>query len=462
MNLMQKALSWLGGKINNAVYAQMVNGGQPTWSGQQKLQQVNDGYRSNDIVYSCINLVSDKAKIAPWCEYTVKDEQVYRKYKSLMERPDLIEDWGAMVNMQSKALEMVSVPSKITELLKYANDKQTFSDFVKAAITYKLITGDSYAYTPIIEAGANKGMPNSFNALPSQYMSIIANCSEVFKTVVGYQLQINTVTTFAPNEIVHTKSFNPNWDGVGSELYGMSPLEAGARVLTRSNEGKNYAVATMQNGGPVGVMYVKKDQGFQGQDLSAQVDLIKERLRQYRGSRNANKIPVSGIEIGYQQIGLDPVQMAILEAELFDMRAICNLYGVPSQLLNDTAAKTYNSLIEAEKALTVRGAIPNLTSLRDDINLKLYKEWAVGKKRVVDFDLSVYPELQKNKKELMDWISKAPISIERTLELLGEPVPDWMDEETRRTILMPSNMQALTEMPIDLPNDQNPYANAND
>lgn len=459
MNLTQKLLSWLGAKINNAVYSQMIGGGQVTWSGQQKKQQVDDGYRSNDIVYSCVNLVSEKAKIAVWSEYEVKDEAMYRKYKAMMKRPDLIEDWDNMAAMQSKALEQVNTPSKISELLKYANDKETFSDWVKAMVSYKLITGDAFGYTPIIEAGANKGMPNGFHALPSQYMSIITDCTKVIKPIVGYQLQINTVTTFLPNEIIHVKDFNPNWDGIGSELYGMSPLEAGARVLTRSNEGKNYAVATMQNGGPVGVMYVKKDQGFAGQDLSAQVDLIKARLKDYRGSRNANKIPVSGLEIGYQPIGLSPVDMAILEAELFDMRAICNLYGVPSQLLNDTAAKTYNSMPEAEKALTVRGAIPALTSLRDDIDLKLSKEWMTGKKRVVDFDISCYPELQKNKKELMDWISKAPISIERTLELLGEPVPDWMDEETRRTILMPSNMTALGEMPIDLPAGQNPYAN---
>jgi HK97 family phage portal protein len=289
-------------------------------------------------------------------------------------------------------------------------------------------------------------------------MSIIADITQYIPKVTGYQLQVNTITTFSPDEILHDKSFNPNWDGIGSQLYGMSPLEAGARVLTRSNEGKNYAVATLQNGGPRGVMMVK-NADFTQADLAAQVDLVKARWKKYIGSRNAGKIPISALEIDYKQIGLGPVEMAILEAELFDMRAICNIYGVPSQLLNDTAAKTYNSLLEAEKALTVRGALPALTSLRDAFNRKLKKGWSNKANRIIDFDLAAYPELQKNKKELMEWISKAPISIERTLELLGEPVPDWMDEETRRTILMPSNMTALGEMPIDLPNEQNPYTN---
>lgn len=459
MNFIQRKLySWLGAKISAAMTAQWVGKGVVSWSGQNKQSMVNDGYRANDIVYSCINLVTEKAKVAPWAEYEVVDEKKYLQLKSMLSRPDLVDDWGAVERMQKSALEMVSKPSKIGELLKYPNETETWSALVKAFISYKLITGDAYLFGRIIELGENKGVPNSLHILPSQYMSIIANIDDVIKTVVGYQLQVNTITTFEEYEILHDKSFNPNWDGIGSELYGMSPLEAGARVLTRSNEGKNYAVATLQNGGPTGVLYVKKDQGFEGADLSAQVELIKQRLKQYEGSRNANKMPVSGLEVGYQPVGLSPVDMAILEAELFDMRAICNIYGIPSQLLNDTAAKTYNTTTEAEKSLTVRGALPQLTSMRDALNHKLYKGWAgKNRRRVVDFDMSAFPELQKNKKELMEWISKAPISIERTLELLGEPVPDWMDEETRRTILMPSTMQALGEMPIDLPPGQNPY-----
>ena len=438
--------------------AQFVGKGVVSWSGQNKQSMVNDGYRSNDIVYSCVNLITEKAKVAPWFEYEVVDEKKYKQYKSLIADPSKIDDWKQVEMLHKSALEIVSKPSKISELLKYPNDHESWSALVKSLITYKLITGDSYAYGPTIEIGENKGMPNTLHALPSQDMSIIANIDHVIKTVVGYQLQVNTITTFSDYEILHDKLFNPNWDGIGSELYGMSPLEAGARVLTRSNEGKNYAVATLQNGGPSGIMMVK-NADFEQADLASQVDLVKQRWKEYQGSKNAGKIPISALEIDYKQVGLGPIEMAILEAELFDMRAICNLYGVPSQLLNDTAAKTYNTTTEAEKSLTVRGALPALTSLRDSLNHKIYKGWGGkdSKRRVVDFDISAFPELQKNKKELIEWISKAPISIERTLELLGEPVPDWMDEETRRTILMPSNLTELGEMPINLPAGQNPY-----
>ncbi|MEG8004561.1 hypothetical protein, partial [Listeria monocytogenes] len=85
-------------------------------------------------------------------------------------------------------MEIVDKPSKISDLLKYPNENDTWSDLVELLVAYKLITGDSYTYGKLIEAGANKGLPNSLHALPSQYMSIIANVQAVTTEVVGYQL----------------------------------------------------------------------------------------------------------------------------------------------------------------------------------------------------------------------------------------------------------------------------------
>ena len=69
--------------MSPSVIAQMMGGGTVTWSGQNKKQMIDDGYRSNDIVYSCVNLVSEKAKIAPWFEYEVVDEKKYMQLKGL-------------------------------------------------------------------------------------------------------------------------------------------------------------------------------------------------------------------------------------------------------------------------------------------------------------------------------------------------------------------------------------------
>ena len=457
MNYIQRKLaSILGLRLNQQmVTAQKIGNGVVTWSGQNKLDQVKSGYMGNDIVYSVVNLITDKAKVPDWYEYQIKDKKAYAKYKSLIAQPDKITDWGEVLRWQSKSMEIVDKPSKISDLLKYPNEQDTWSDLIEVLLAYKLVTGDSYTYAKLIEAGANNGLPNSLHALPSQYMSIIANVQAVPSEVVGYQLQINTVTNFNREEIMHDKFANLDYDGVGSQLYGQSPLHAGSKLLTKSNSQKQYEVSILQNGGHFGVMSMKEQAGATYEELLTQSDLLRAKLRSVKGPENGGSIFITPTDVQFTPISMSAKDMEINQAYWNDVRGFCNMYGVPSQLLNDPDNKSYNSLIEAEKALTVRATIPHLNSLRNNFNRKLYSDWGGVKDRIVDYDLNCYPELQKNKKELMDWISKAPISIERTYELLGEPVPDWMDEETRRTILVPQNLVALGEAPIDLSND--PY-----
>jgi hypothetical protein len=164
--------------------------------------------------------------------------------------------------------------------------------------------------------------------------------------------------------------------------------------------------------------------------------------------------------MGFTPLGLSPVDLDLLNAENMDLRALCNVYQVPSQLLNDPDNKTFSNTKEGEKALTVRCAIPALASIRDQFNRKFQKDWN-AKGRVIDFDTSVYTELQEGKLDTVTWLEKSCLTLERRYEILGEKVPEWMDEQTRRTILVPSSITTLDNIenpPINLPSGLNPYA----
>ena len=454
MNFIQRKLAnLLGLRLGQQVTAQRVGAGTVTWSGQNKLEQVQKGYMGNDIVYSVINLITDKGKVADWYEYQITNKKAYRKYKSLTAQPDKVEDWAEVLHWQAKAMEIVEKPSKISDLLRYPNERDTWSDLIEILLAYKLTTGDSYTYAKLIEVGENKGLPNSLHALPSQYMAIIADMTAIPTAVVGYQMQVNTVTTFDKTEIMHDSFANLDYDGIGSQLYGQSPLMAGSKLLTKSNSQKQYEVSILQNGGHFGVISMKEQNGASYEEMLTQSDLLRQKLRSVKGPENGGSIFITPTDVNFTPISMTAKEMEINQSYWNDVRGFCNLYGVPSQLLNDPDNKSYNSLVEAEKALTVRATIPHLNSLRNNFNRKFYGDWGGVKDRIIDYDLNCYPELQKNKKELMEWISKAPITIERTYELLGEPVPEWMDEETRRTILVPQNLVALGEPPIDLSNN---------
>ena len=426
-----------------------------TWQGADQRSFVDDGYVANDIVYSIIKLITDKAKIAPFHVYKVVDEKAAKKYKSLAAQKDI--NLKELETLHKKAYELYTGDQRLNELLKYPNEEDCWSDLVEQWCGFKLITGNSFIYGKLIEAGNNQGKPYELFALPSQYMAIIANINVFPPTRAGYQLYYGQMWSFDTKEILHDKYFNPQWGVTGGQLYGQSPLRAAAKNLTRSNEAKTAAVASFQNGGPAGVLFMN-DERFDPTSGQAQAQALKTAVSQKGGAANFNSIAVSGYKVDWKQIGLSPVELNIIESEKWDLKALCNIYGVPSQLLNDSDSKTYNNQREGEKALTLRCAIPLLNALTENLNRKLHTDWGYkGTNLYVDYDLSVYGELEANKAEQTAWLNTAWwISPKQKLDIMNIEVPDYIPTEELEKLYIPTGLQTIDQFqPLNIP-DQNP------
>jgi HK97 family phage portal protein len=427
-----------------------------TWQGADQRSFVDDGYVANDIVYSIIKLITDKAKIAPFHVYKVVDEKAAKKYKSLAAQKDI--NLKELETLHKKAYELYTGDQRLNELLKYPNEEDCWSDLVEQWCGFKLITGNSFIYGKLIEAGNNQGKPYELFALPSQYMAIIANINVFPPTRAGYQLYYGQMWSFDTKEILHDKYFNPQWGVTGGQLYGQSPLRAAAKNLTRSNEAKTAAVASFQNGGPAGVLFMN-DERFDPTSGQAQAQALKTAVSQKGGSANFNSIAVSGYKVDWKQIGLSPVELNIIESEKWDLKALCNIYGVPSQLLNDSDSKTYNNQREGEKALTLRCAIPLLNALTENLNRKLHTDWGYkGTNLYVDYDLSVYGELEANKAEQTAWLNTAWwISPKQKLDIMNIEVPDYIPTEELEKLYIPTGLQTIDQFqPLNIPDNLNP------
>lgn len=425
-----------------------------TWQGADQRSFVDDGYVANDIVYSIIKLITDKAKIAPFHVYKVVDEKAAKKYKSLAAQKDI--NLKELETLHKKAYELYTGDQRLNELLKYPNEEDCWSDLVEQWCGFKLITGNSFIYGKLIEAGNNQGKPFELFALPSQFMAIIANINVFPPTRAGYQLYYGQMWSFDTKEILHDKYFNPQWGVTGGQLYGQSPLRAAAKNLTRSNEAKTAAVASFQNGGPAGVLFMN-DERFDPTSGQQQAQALKTAVSQKGGSANFNSIAVSGYKVDWKQIGLSPVELNIIESEKWDLKALCNIYGVPSQLLNDSDSKTYNNQREGEKALTLRCAIPLLNALTENLNRKLHTDWGYkGTNLYVDYDLSVYGELEANKAEQTNWLNTAWwISPKQKLDIMNIEVPDYIPKEELEKLYIPTGLQTIDQFqPLNIP-DQN-------
>jgi phage portal protein BeeE len=370
-----------------------------------KEQYLKQGYDINDVIYSCVELIRDKCRMAPWSMYTIKDEQAYKQYKGIIQKKDFTAmDWQMAAKYQRKALEPSANPGKWGELLTQPNEYCSWQDYVTECIGYMLLMGNNYEWANILGAGANKGVPNELWLLPSQFVNIFA--TDTFPTkVTKYEVALWPKVEYMPEEVNHQRTWNPHWEVNGTQLYGVAPLRAALGLTNRLNSSMDMTTEAFQNRGIDGILHLKAQPGnVDGEELVKEVATLKKTmLTEWVGVKNKGRMGISGYDIGWTPVGKDSEEMQIIASEVWSMRRMCNVFRLCSQLLNDPENKTFNSLEEAEKALTARAALPALIARRDSINRKGHKDWGMKEGEVADFDMTVFGELQADVKETAEW-----------------------------------------------------------
>lgn len=429
-----------------------IQGGQLVSMADNTANYINGAYNINDIVYSIINIILDKVRLPQWGVYQVEDESSLKMMYSLMAKKDITaKEYGKILEFREKALTPVKNPGKWGELIQYPNEYQTFQDFVAHGCGFKLLTGNKYVWADVLDAGANKGLPQNLWLMPSQFVQLMVTSGFPSK-VTSYRMTnlANAVEkqSYSVEEIFHEKYANYSWNVNGEQHYGIAPLKAALRLTNRNNSALEASTAKFQNGGLDAIIYIDdpllNNDGRQAQAKATKEALIKE----YTGPKNQGKVVSSPYKTGVAQLGLSPVELDIIQAEKWDLRRFCNVFGVPSQLLNDPDNKVYNNTKEGEKALTSRCALPLLTSFRDNMNRKARNDWKLDKRFILDFDMQVFSELQQNIGEVVDWTSKMiAITPNEQRELAGlETVKDpSMDE----VWVKPNDRQPLTDFQMN-------------
>jgi hypothetical protein len=214
--------------------------------------------------------------------------------------------------------------------------------------------------------------------------------------------------------------------------------------IQQNNAVQQQAAAQAENGGGREVVSYD-DPRLNPNDNDTFEQLGKDKETFYAemkpGAQNNARVWFSAYGVKAQKLGYSPVELGLNEADMNALRFICNVYHAPSQLLNDPAAKTFNTVTEAEKALIIRCVLPLLCNRRDSVN------WMYNQQNlVVDFDLTVYDQLQPDKVRIAEWVNKMPLTNQRKLEIAGEDVPDTMSQEMRDAIFIQTGLQNAEDL----------------
>ncbi len=395
-NLLSKNAQSTSQEYNRAIYNWL--GESIIWNPENDETYVNEGYRKNTTIYSLINLITKAASTIPINVYEKVSENNLKRYKA-MTSGTIDGNIIHKANMLKKTALVELNDTELHELLERPNPAQSYSSFISELIAFGKLTGNRYIYGIGPDTGVNIGKYKELYVMPSQIMEIVSG--GMFEPVKEYRIEYNGAYSIPADQICHIKDFNPYYDGTGSHLYGQSPLKAGLRSLTTNNEAVQTGVKYLQNQTARGVLM--SDEG----DLNeTQAQQLKDKFRStYQGSNNAGDIVITPKKLSWVNFGLSAGDISLLEQYNASIKDLCNIYSVPSQLLNNDKSSTYNNVKEAKKALYQNAVIPEMLKIRDELNRWLAPKY--GDKYYIDFDFSVIPELQEEMDKVVDQMAKA-------------------------------------------------------
>lgn len=394
-------------------------------------------YTCNAVLYSIINGIARKAAIAPFKVYRVKNKAKHYKYKNWTGSDATAESLRAAMMLKELVYEEDST-HPFNALLEKPNKWQKGNEFVVTSIAFKLLTGERFLNPNVLDIGANRGNVAEIINLPPQLMKL-----ESDGTLYGIARYILIIggkeTSYDPTAIVHSKYFNPCIDSAGSHLRGLSPVKAGKKNLTRSESGINRSVAMLQNAGAAGMLYSKVSG-----DLSLeQATQMQEKVNnEILGTENSNTIAIANGDMGYINFGLTSNDMTIIPMEKYSSEQLCNIYGVPPGLY-DPDKMSLNNSKEFKKDLITGAVLPELASLRDDLNdiAALYKDNSI----YIDYDISVYPELQEDQEKLTAQLAQA-WWFKGNEKRVAQGQDEDSDEPLMDTYFIPNSLTPIQQM----------------
>lgn len=362
-------------------------------------------------------------------------------------------DVFAIISRASK--ECAKIPAKLVkyqngemqtvkehELLDVIHSPNPFMsryELIENSIAYKKITGNTYIYKLSPNEGSNKGKAKELHVMPAHYVTI--KSGNYLEPVSGYVIDHHLWEEAIPADMVlHVKEFNPNSDynGNNSHLYGMSPLRAARNLLRASNDGYLAKMKMLQNTGAMGI--------FSGESLDfEQAKNVKRKFKElYTGANNKGETIITNTPVTWQPIGMNSVEMELLEGLKLDFKTLCDVFDIPAELFARSDKAALANQESARRKLITSFVMPELDLFYEKLTTFLctpYNSANVTYKILPDY--SQVPELQDNIAEKVQWIKDAWwLTVDEKREKTGY---EALGTGETSSIFIPQNLKNLAD-----------------
>lgn len=432
--LFQKGLHGvIGSAVQSAFFANR-GFGSPVFSATNLDALLKNGYQGNADIFSIIDYISTSAANIPWIISEVKDQKALQSFKHIQEY-----DVKAMQLEMKSQHQLDSHP--LLDIMNAPNSMQSGSEFRANWCGFKLATGNAFINGVRPAIGRNKALIQELHMMPSQHTEILPGSFQ--HPVRGYVININgRRVKFEPENVSHSKYFNPEFRH-GQSLYGMPPLRAAFRNMSTSNQADVARMRAFENQGAVGMISSATSDDVQRMSPDELKDLSNAYQDKFGGADNFNKVLFTTGMAKWDNMGLSPVDLAIIESKVFDLRTFCSIFHVNSGRFNDPGNKRFNNDKEGNKSDMIGAMMPLLNSLRDELAIWLvpaYEE-AEGRRLFLTPDWKSVAVLQADMDTMVKWLKEAWwIPPNEKLRIMGMPMSE---DQKMDSVFMPANLIQL-------------------
>jgi len=368
---------------------------------------IDKGYLYNDIIYSIISTKQEIGKSIKWVAYEIIDDKAMRDMRYHMTAYS--KGINPAMNLKNatalrkKALQEIS-NTEANRLINRPNAHQTLSEIVAEYFGWIDLTGNFYLYR--LNRDDKQQTVASVHVAPATDVEIVAG--NWLDPIRGYRLKLYLSGDIIEKEkILHIKTWNPDFDYDGRQLYGVSPLRAGARILNLDNKGIDTSTANFANSGVRGIIHRATHSGGELYGFSPeQAEQVKKKLESWEGVEKSGKIVATDAPVAFTEIGKSPVDLGVFQAMDKNQVRLCNLLKVPPELF--LPGTTFSNKAEARKNMITTGILPQMELLRDKLNGFMIAPLNTGREKYyIDYDLFSIAELQDDLSKISEMLRGA-------------------------------------------------------
>ena len=342
-------------------------GRNPIWTEKDIRLLAEEGFKNCMTVFACVTLLSKGAAGIPW---------------QLFKMP---------VSRDTKKEEIYS--HELLDRIRRPNPHCGQASFIENLTAFYFIAGNSY----MLQLSPSAGPPRELHYLFPHLVRIMPGTRAQPVATYNYYANPRQPDEYEPEDVLHLKAFHPL-----NSYYGLPPLEVAAKGIDIANMTMNWNMKLLQNDmRPPGIIKIEGDLDKEDKD-----DLKADLKANYQGFDNVAMPLIFEGGQDWIQTALSPKDLDWITGDKMNMRKICSVLNVASELIGDSENKTYSNVKEAYKALYTKAILPFLDFFRDELNNWLVPKWGDERLRL-DYNRDSIEELKEEMSAVYERMEKA-------------------------------------------------------